>query len=128
MNRPVVAHRIGGAKDRVSIDERLCGTFQCRHIKIAGDPPGVGDGVRRAGRGQVVQEPQGPLAVGQGMCFCRCLGLLHEQAPLAGCTAWRIERARWFWQRVLNLPCSSNLGAADVARVAAAIRAARETA
>ena len=55
-------------------------------------------------------------------------GLLHEQAPLAGCTAWRIERARWFWQRVLNLPCSSDLGAADVARVAAAIRAARGTA
>jgi perosamine synthetase len=55
-------------------------------------------------------------------------GLLHEQAPLRDCTAWRIERARWFWRRVLNLPCSSNLEAADVARVAAAIRAARGTA
>jgi perosamine synthetase len=55
-------------------------------------------------------------------------GLLHEQAPLRGCTAWRIERARWFWQRVLNLPCSSDLGAADIARVAAAISAARGTA
>lgn len=54
-------------------------------------------------------------------------GLLHEQAPLRACTAWRIARARWFWRRVLNLPCSSNLGAADVARVAAAIHAARET-
>jgi perosamine synthetase len=54
-------------------------------------------------------------------------GLLHEQAPLRDCTAWRIERAHRFWRRVLNLPCSSNLGAADVERVAAAIHAARRT-
>ncbi len=52
-------------------------------------------------------------------------GLLHEQAPLRDCTAWRIERAPWFWRRVLNLPCSSDLRPDDVERVAAAIRAAR---
>ena len=54
-------------------------------------------------------------------------GLLHEQAPYHDCTAWRIERARWFWRRVLNLPCSSDLGPHDVERVAAAIGAARRT-
>ena len=54
-------------------------------------------------------------------------GLLHEQAPLRDCTAWRIERARRFWRRVLNLPCSSDLGPGDVERVVAAIRAARRT-
>jgi perosamine synthetase len=53
-------------------------------------------------------------------------GLLHEQAPFADCTAWHIERAHWFWRRVLNLPCSSDLGPGDIERVAAAIRAARE--
>ena len=46
-------------------------------------------------------------------------GLLHEQRPFRDCTAWRIERAPRFWARVLNLPCSSDLGEADVARVAA---------
>ncbi|HUK77956.1 MAG TPA: DegT/DnrJ/EryC1/StrS family aminotransferase, partial [Thermoleophilia bacterium] len=50
-------------------------------------------------------------------------GLLHEQRPFAGCTAWRIERAPRFWARVLNLPCSSDLDEADVARVATAILA-----
>jgi perosamine synthetase len=52
-------------------------------------------------------------------------GLLHEQAPFRQCTAWRVERARWFWRRVLNLPCSSDLEPDDVARVVAAIGAAR---
>ena len=50
-------------------------------------------------------------------------GLLHEQRPFAGSTAWRIEQAPRFWARVLNLPCSSDLAEEDVARVAAAIRA-----
>lgn len=52
-------------------------------------------------------------------------GLLHEQTPFSGCTAWRVEKAWWFWQRVLNLPCSSDLTPHDVERVVAAIRAAR---
>jgi dTDP-4-amino-4,6-dideoxygalactose transaminase len=54
-------------------------------------------------------------------------GLLHEQAPLRDCTAWRVERAGWFWRRVLNLPCSSDVGPHDVARVVAAIHAAGRT-
>jgi perosamine synthetase len=54
--------------------------------------------------------------------------LLHEQAPFRECTAWRIERARWFWRRVLNVPCSSDLAPGDVERVVAAIRAAGRTA
>lgn len=52
-------------------------------------------------------------------------GLLHEQRPFRECTAWRIERAQWFWERVLNLPCSSDLTRADVERVVTAIRRAR---
>lgn len=51
-------------------------------------------------------------------------GLLHDQTPYHACTAWRVERARWFWDRALNLPCSSNLAPRDVERVATAIREA----
>ena len=65
---------------------------------------------------------------GQGIETRPVWGLLNEQAPFADCTAWRIERAGWFWRRVLNLPCSSDLGPGDVERVVAAIRAARRTA
>lgn len=52
-------------------------------------------------------------------------GLLHEQEPYRGCTSWRITRAPWFWRRVLNLPCSSDLTATDVEQVATAIARAR---
>ena len=50
------------------------------------------------------------------------------QSPYRGCRAYRVERATWFWERVLNLPCSGDLTEADVHRVAAAIVAAGETA
>ena len=55
-------------------------------------------------------------------------GLLHEQAPLRGCTAWRIARAPRFWRTALNLPCSSDLRAADVERVVESLRAIQEAA
>lgn len=48
----------------------------------------------------------------------------HLQAPFAGCRAVGVERAVWFWERVLCLPCGSGLGPEDVARVVAAVRAA----
>lgn len=48
--------------------------------------------------------------------------LNNEQTPYADAPTFEIERAVWFWQRVLNLPCSSNLSEADVLRVAAAIK------
>ena len=48
----------------------------------------------------------------------------HLQAPYAGCRSYRIERATWFWERVLNLPCGGDLAAEQVARVTEAIRAA----
>lgn len=49
----------------------------------------------------------------------------HLQAPYRGCGAYRIERATWFWERVLNLPCSSDLTAEQVERVCGAILAVR---
>ena len=48
--------------------------------------------------------------------------LNHWQRPYQGERAYRIERAVWFWERVLNLPCTSNLTESDVSRVADAIR------
>jgi dTDP-4-amino-4,6-dideoxygalactose transaminase len=45
----------------------------------------------------------------------------HRQAPFRGCQAYHVERAGWFWERLLNLPCSSDLAGSDVDAVAAAI-------
>jgi aminotransferase in exopolysaccharide biosynthesis len=52
-------------------------------------------------------------------------GLIHEQPPYADALAWQTDSARWFWERVLNLPCSTDLCEADVERVVAAIRDAQ---
>ena len=38
----------------------------------------------------------------------------HLQAAFAGCLAVDVERAGWYWERVLNLPCSSDLSGEEV--------------
>lgn len=51
--------------------------------------------------------------------------LNHEQSPYSHERAYRIERAVWFWERVLNLPCTHTLAEDEVARVCDAIRDSR---
>jgi len=41
-------------------------------------------------------------------------GLISEQKPYAGSQTYQIEKARQYWERVVNIPCSSNLSADDV--------------
>ncbi len=48
--------------------------------------------------------------------------LNHMQRPYRHERAYRVERAEWFWERVLNLPCSTDLAAADIERVVGLIR------
>jgi dTDP-4-amino-4,6-dideoxygalactose transaminase len=48
--------------------------------------------------------------------------LNHRQAPYRDDPAFRIDRAIWFHQRGLNLPCSADLTASDVDRVCEAIK------
>lgn len=48
--------------------------------------------------------------------------LNHMQRPYAGERAYHVERAIWFWERILNLPCSSNLTEQDLERVVRVIR------
>ncbi len=48
--------------------------------------------------------------------------LNHMQRPYRHERAYGIERAEWFWERVLNLPCGTDLTESDIARVAAVIR------
>lgn len=44
-------------------------------------------------------------------------GLIHEQKPYAECTAYKIERAKYYSERVINIPCSTNLTGEDIAFV-----------
>ena len=41
-------------------------------------------------------------------------GLIHEQMPYSGSRAYKIEKAKQYWERVVNVPCSTNLQAEDV--------------
>lgn len=45
-------------------------------------------------------------------------GLINEQAPYRTCRSYKVERAKWYRDRVVNLPCSTNLDGDDVQRVA----------
>ena len=49
-------------------------------------------------------------------------GLIHEQKPYGNSLAYSIETAKEYWRHIVNLPCSTNLSAEDVARVVAALR------
>ena len=44
-------------------------------------------------------------------------GLIHEQAPYRGSICYKIEKADYYWKRVVNLPCSTNLTSEEVNRV-----------
>lgn len=44
-------------------------------------------------------------------------GLIHEQLPYEGSATYEIEKAIYYAERVVNLPCSTNLTSEDVARV-----------
>lgn len=48
--------------------------------------------------------------------------LMHRLKPYAQYPTYKIEKALWFHDRVVNLPCSTNLTLDEVDRVCAAIR------
>lgn len=44
-------------------------------------------------------------------------GLIHQQKPYSGCQSYEIEKALYYYDRILNLPCSSNLTEKEVYQV-----------
>lgn len=46
-------------------------------------------------------------------------GLISEQIPYQGSKCYQIEKARFYWEHVVNVPCSTNLTAEDVREVTA---------
>lgn len=49
-------------------------------------------------------------------------GLIHEQKPYEGSITYKIEKAKDYWKRIVNLPCSTNLTSEDVDRVVSVIK------
>lgn len=47
--------------------------------------------------------------------------LIHQAPFYKDCLAYRIEKASYYWEHVLNIPCSTSLTPADVDTVAEAI-------
>jgi len=43
--------------------------------------------------------------------------LVSEQKPYADSRSYNIERAKYYWEHVINIPCSTNLTAEEVRRV-----------
>lgn len=48
--------------------------------------------------------------------------LNHKQKPYLNNQSYKIERAFWFWERVLNIPCSTNLSENEVKKVCLTIK------
>lgn len=44
-------------------------------------------------------------------------GLIHEQKPYVGSQNYKIEKAKVYWEHIVNIPCSSNLSKEDVKHV-----------
>ena len=44
-------------------------------------------------------------------------GLIHQQKPYSACQKYKIEKALYYYDRILNLPCSSNLTEKEVYQV-----------
>ena len=51
--------------------------------------------------------------------------LNHWQKPYRKNKSYKIEKAIWFWKRILNLPCSSNLTQVQLCKVVGSIKKAR---
>ena len=49
-------------------------------------------------------------------------GLISDQLPYEGSRTFELEKAPWYWRRVVNVPCSTNLDEAGVNRVLEVIR------
>lgn len=48
-------------------------------------------------------------------------GLIHQQIPYANSYSYKIEKADYYWQRVVNIPCSTNITEEEIEIVAKAI-------
>jgi perosamine synthetase len=48
--------------------------------------------------------------------------LTHLQKPYKDCQAYKIEKAHWYYDRLLNLPCSVNLTDDEISKIIYTIR------
>lgn len=49
-------------------------------------------------------------------------GLIHEQLPYVNTVAYKIEKAKYYSERVINIPCSTNISEADIQKVCNTIK------
>lgn len=49
-------------------------------------------------------------------------GLIHEQKPYKNCQSYKIEKAEYYYNKIINIPCSSNLNKNDIAVVSNKIK------
>ncbi len=53
-------------------------------------------------------------------------GLIHEQKPYKNCEIYKIEKAVYYHDRIVNIPCSTNLTKKDIERVVKEIKSILE--
>ena len=48
--------------------------------------------------------------------------LNHKQKPYLNSQAYKIEKAKFFWERILNIPCGCSLTEEEINRVVSTIK------
>ena len=49
-------------------------------------------------------------------------GLIPDQIPYKQCTSYKLDKSRYYFENVVNIPCSSNLSKKDVEYVSRVIK------
>ena len=49
-------------------------------------------------------------------------GLINEQKPYLDAYAYKIEKAKYYWERVVNIPCSTNITDEEIKAVVEQIK------
>ncbi|MDO4187959.1 MAG: LegC family aminotransferase [Lachnospiraceae bacterium] len=52
-------------------------------------------------------------------------GLIHEQVPYRNCIAYQIEKAKYYSEHIVNIPCSTNLSKEDIEYVSECLKLGR---
>ncbi len=49
-------------------------------------------------------------------------GLIHDQKPYKACVSYKIDKAKYYSERIINIPCSTSITAKDIEEVCAKIK------
>lgn len=101
---------------------------ECRNARLFGFRQGVSSNqwfyslnINPEKSGKTVDQAVSALQA-EGIQTRAIWGLNHKQKPYAECLAYRIEKAEYYSNRIINIPCSTNISEEEIRTVAEKIK------